>query len=115
MIILLNPQSASYVFRVPNTILTLGAFLEGKYEYELIDENFDRDVINTIIKLIKEKHVKYLGMTVMPALQLQRAVAISKKVKSLFPSVNIIWGGYFPSLHPNTILKSDYVDFVFKG
>jgi radical SAM superfamily enzyme YgiQ (UPF0313 family) len=115
MIILLNPQSASYVFRVPNTILTLGAFLEGKYEYELIDENFDRDVVNTIAKLIKEKHVKYLGMTVMPALQLQRAVAISKKIKSLFPPVNIIWGGYFPSLHPNTILSSDYVDFVFKG
>ena len=115
MIILLNPQSAKYVFRVPNTILTLGAFLEGKYDYELLDENLDRNIIGTISKLIKEKQVKYLGMTVMPALQLQRAVAISKKIKSLFPSINIIWGGYFASLHPNTILKSDYVDYVFKG
>src|SRR5205085_7614232 len=115
MIILLNPQSARYVFRVHNTILTLGAFLEGKYEYELLDENFDRDIINRLSKLIKEKNVKYLGMTVMPALQLQRAVAISKKIKSLFPAVNIIWGGYFASLHPNTILRSDYVDYVFKG
>ncbi|MGA2668742.1 MAG: hypothetical protein ABSF32_07460 [Ignavibacteria bacterium] len=39
MIILLNPRSATYAFRVPNTILTLGAFLEGKYDYFLLDEN----------------------------------------------------------------------------
>lgn len=115
MIILLNPQSAYFSFRVPNTILTLGAFLEDKYEYELVDENINRNIDSTLEKLIKEKNVKYLGITVMPALQLQRAVAISKRIKSLFPHIKILWGGYFPSLHPNTVLRSDYVDYVFRG
>lgn len=115
MIILLNPQSAKYNFRVPNTILTLGAFLEGKYAYELVDENLDSDIIATLSRLIREKNVKYLGMTVMPAQQMHRAVFISKMIKELYPKVKIIWGGYFPSLHPNTVLASDYVDFVFKG
>jgi radical SAM superfamily enzyme YgiQ (UPF0313 family) len=115
MIALLNPQSAKWGFRVPNSILTLGAFLEGKYEYYIIDENFDRKAEDTIAGLIKNGGVKYLGITVMPALQLQRAFAISKKIKTRFPQVKIIWGGYFPSLHPNTILKSEYIDFVLKG
>ncbi len=115
MIILLNPKSAVFGFRVPNSLLYLGAFLKGKYEYEIVDENLDSDVINTLIKIIKEKNAKYLGLTVMPGPQLQRAVPVSKKIKSLFPEIKILWGGYFPSLHRNTVLKSGYVDVTFRG
>lgn len=115
MVILLNPQSARHSFRVPNSILTIGAFLEGKYNYYVVDENLDRKAEQTIYSYITDKNCKYLGITVMPALQLHRAVAISKSIKSKFPDLKIIWGGYFPSLHPNTILKSGYVDYVIKG
>ena len=115
MIALLNPQSAKWGFRVPNSILTLGAFIEGKYEYSIIDGNIDPDPLNTIGSLVKSGGLKYLGITVMPALQLQRAVELSRAVRKNFPGVIIIWGGYFPSLHPNTVLKSGYVDYVLKG
>jgi radical SAM superfamily enzyme YgiQ (UPF0313 family) len=115
MIALLNPKSAIHGFRVPNSILTLGAFLEGKYEYYIEDENLNPRIEETLIRLINEKGVKYLGLTIMPALQLKRSVEISKNIKSKFPDLKILWGGYFPSLHPNTVLKADYVDFVFRG
>ncbi len=115
MIILLNPKSARFGFRVPNSLLYLGAFLEGRYEYEIADENLDSDVENTLIKLIRERNAGYLGITVMPGPQLQRAVPISKRIKSLFPDIKILWGGYFPSLHRKTVLNSDYVDVTFRG
>ena len=115
MIILLNPKSAVSGFRVPNSLLYLGAFLEGKYDYEIVDENLEKDVENTLINLINEKKIKYLGVTVMPGPQMHRAVAISKRMRSIFPKLTILWGGYFPSLHRNTILKSDYVDVTFRG
>lgn len=115
MIVLLNPKSAIHGFRVPNSILTLGAFLEGKRAYYIEDENLNPRIEDTLVKLINEKGIKYLGLTIMPALQLHRAVDISKNMKSKFPDLKIIWGGYFPSLHPNTVLKSDYVDYVFRG
>jgi len=115
MIILLNPKSAVSGFRVPNSLLYLGAFLEGNYDYEIVDENLDKDVENTLIDLINEKNIKYLGVTVMPGPQMHRAVAISKRMRSVFPKLKILWGGYFPSLHRNTILKSDYVDVTFRG
>lgn len=115
MILLLNPNSATHSFRVPNSLLTLGAFLEGKYDYEIIDENYLKNIISDLKQLISEHKIKYLGITVMPGLQLRRAVYISQIIKSEFADLKIIWGGYFPSLHPNTVLKSGYVDFVLRG
>ena len=114
MIALINPKSANWGFRVPNSILTLGAFLESRYDYTIIDENLGVNAARALEPLIKNG-LKYIGITVMPALQLQRAYAISKEIKTRFPEVTIIWGGYFPSLHPNTVLKSDYIDYVLKG
>lgn len=115
MIALLNPKSANWGFRVPNSILTLGAFLEGKYDYHVVDENIDPRIEETLAELITKHSVKYIGMTVMPALQLTRAYEISKNIKTRFPDVKIFWGGYFSSLHPNTVLESPYVDYVFRG
>ena len=90
MIILLNPQSARHNRRIPLSILTVGAGLEGKYEYELVDENFDLNVETTLQELIQTKNVRYLGMTVMPGPQLIRSVEISKRMKKLFPQLVII-------------------------
>jgi radical SAM superfamily enzyme YgiQ (UPF0313 family) len=115
MIALLNPKSANHGFRVPNSLLTLGAFLESKYEYYIEDENINPRIEETLTRLINKKSIKYFGLTIMPALQLKRAVEISKNIKAKFPDLKILWGGYFPSLHPNTVLKADYVDYVFRG
>lgn len=114
MIALINPKSANWGFRVPNSLLTLGAFLEGKYDYSITDENLGINAASAIAQMAPHG-VKYIGITVMPALQLRRAYAISKEIKTRFPELKIIWGGYFPSLHPNTVLNSPYVDFALKG
>jgi len=100
---------------VPNSLLTLGAFLEGRYDYHIADENIDPRIEETISGLITSKGIKYLGITVMPGLQLKRAYDISKYVKEKFPKVKIIWGGYFSSLHPVTVISSGFVDYVIKG
>lgn len=114
MIALINPKSANWGFRVPNSLLTLGAFLEDRYDYTIIDENLGVNAVTELEKLIKNG-LKYIGITVMPAMQLRGAYAISKEIKNLYPDIPIIWGGYFPSMHPNTVLKSPYIDYVLKG
>lgn len=114
MIALVNPKSAKWGFRVPNSILTLGAFLEGKYQYTIIDENLIRNAAEALAPLV-QNGLKYVGFTVMPALQLIHAFETSREIKSRFPQVTVIWGGYFPSLHTNTVLKSHYIDYVLKG
>src|SRR5258706_11438914 len=115
MLILLNPYSAKYGWRVPNTLLTLGAYLEGKYDFEIVDENISKDICADLEKIIRQTGAKYLGITVMPGPQLHSSIPVSIKMKELFPELKIIWGGYFPTFHPNTVLRSEFVDFVLRG
>lgn len=115
MIILLNPKSADYSFRPPVALLYLGSLLEGNYDYEIVDQNMDKDVLNTLIQKIKETGAKHIGITVMPGPQMIHAIPVSKELKRIYPHLNIIWGGYFPTFHPNTVLSADYVDFAFRG
>jgi anaerobic magnesium-protoporphyrin IX monomethyl ester cyclase len=115
MIILLNPRSAIHNRRIPLSLLTVGAGLEGRYDYEIIDENFENDVDGILDNLIRKGNVKYIGLTVMPGPQLVRAISISKRLKKIYPSLIVIWGGTFPAIHTSTVLLSGYVDIVVLG
>src|SRR5688500_14082545 len=115
MIILLNPRSARWKYRLPLSVLSLGAMIEGKYAYEVIDGNIERYVRAALFGAIREKGIRYLGITVMPGPQLQQAIQLSQEVKRTFPALTIVWGGYFPSLHTDVVLQSGFVDYVIRG
>jgi len=51
----------------------------------------------------------------MPGPQLKQAIPISKKIKELYPHVKTIWGGYFPSNQPKSVLSSGYIDYIVNG
>ena len=51
----------------------------------------------------------------MPGPQLCQAVPLSRALKQRFPSVPIIWGGYFPSEHANVILRDRAIDYCIRG
>jgi radical SAM superfamily enzyme YgiQ (UPF0313 family) len=115
MIALLNPRSARWKHRIPLSVLTVGAALEGKFPYHLIDSNLERNISATLLQTIREKNIKYLGITVMPGPQLGEAIQLSREAKSHFPDLCIIWGGYFASLHTDVVLQSGFVDYVIRG
>ncbi len=115
MIALLNPKSSRAKHRIPLSILSLGACLEGRYEYELIDGNIDRDVRFTLLKSVRSRGVRYLGVTVMPGPQLAEAISLTQEIKRAEPGLTVIWGGYFPTLHTDVVLRSGLVDYVIRG
>ncbi len=114
MIALLNPKSAQWKHRIPLSILSLGAVLEGRYSYQLIDGNIDRDVRRSLQQAVRNG-VRYLGVTVMPGPQLIEAIKLTSELKSSNPNLNVIWGGYFPTLHTDVVLRSGIVDYVVRG
>ena len=114
MIALVNPRSTKWRYRIPISVLSIGASLEGIYPYEIVDGNLDPNVMESLHRLISEKAVQYVGLSVMPGPQLRQSILISKSIKESFPSVKIIWGGYFPTLHPTVTLDAPYVDFVIR-
>ena len=115
MIALLNPTSARWKHRFPLSLMYLGARLENKYPYEIVDQNLNKDALAHLELLATRGELKYLGITVMPGPQLFQAIPISKYLKNKFPGLKIVWGGYFSSLHSGTVLKSGYVDYVVRG
>src|SRR4051812_21886285 len=114
-VLLFNPRAQRYKARIPNSILQVGASIEGLYDYTLVDGNLEEDPWPKIEKLLSSGSYRYFGLSVMPGPQLRQAIPYSKQVKTRFPHIGIIWGGYFPSNQPGVVLNSGFVDFVVNG
>jgi radical SAM superfamily enzyme YgiQ (UPF0313 family) len=106
-----RPRSA----RLPLSLLSLGAVLEGRVPWTLVDGNLEPDPIGTILATLAETPHALVGLTVMPGPQVGPAIELSCAVRERFPGVPIAWGGYFPSLYPNAAINAPYVDFVVRG
>jgi radical SAM superfamily enzyme YgiQ (UPF0313 family) len=115
MILLFNPRSAVGKHRIPNSILNIAASVEGIYEWIIVDGNQERDPLQKILDHIDQRNIKYIGITVMPGPQVKQAIPFSMAIKEKFPSVVIIWGGYFPTNQYKAVLTSGFVDFVVNG
>ncbi|HMK37792.1 MAG TPA: radical SAM protein [Bacteroidota bacterium] len=114
LVCLVNPRATDWRCRIPLSVLSIGASLEGRYEYRILDGNIDRSLDVTLTSLIRDAGVKYVGFTVMPGPQLTHAILLSRLIRERFPRVTIVWGGYFPSLHSAVVLGAPYVDFVIR-
>jgi len=114
-VLLFNPRSANYKPRIPNSILSIAASLEGRFDYVIVDGNLEDDPWPKIEQYLRTGAFGYFGCTCMPGPQLRQAVPVSKKIKTFFPQTKVIWGGYFPSNHPGPVLFSGYVDFIING
>ncbi|MGH9650608.1 MAG: B12-binding domain-containing radical SAM protein, partial [Terriglobales bacterium] len=96
-------------------MLAIGAVLEGKEDYAIVDGNLDPDATGTIAALIRERGAEALAVTVMPGPQVVSAVATCREIRARFPNLPIVWGGYFPSLYTDAALNAPYVDCAVRG
>lgn len=116
MIVLLHPRSTKPKNRrFPLAILSLAAVLEGREEYAIIDGNADPQPQVTLDRLAQECQVTLLAVSVMPGPQMVAAIPLCREFRSKYPSIPIVWGGYFASLYPDAALNAKYVDFVVRG
>ena len=114
-IIFFNPRSGIYNHRVPLSILQIAASIEGRYEYAIVDGNMEDDPYVKIKNYIDTGEFKYFASTVMPGPQTKQAIPVTKKIKSDYPGITIIWGGYFASNQFTVSINSGYVDYLIKG
>jgi anaerobic magnesium-protoporphyrin IX monomethyl ester cyclase len=115
-VLLINPRVCSRrSVRMPLSLLHLGAALEGRYDYRIIDGNLDPNITATVEAELARGGVNLVGVTVMPGPQVATAIQISAAVKACSPATPILWGGYFPTLYTNAALNAHYVDFAARG
>jgi anaerobic magnesium-protoporphyrin IX monomethyl ester cyclase len=142
MIVLYNPLSTTPGKQpLPLSLMSLAAVLEAPardaagfgtgarcrssvsefgvgHPWSLVDGNVVPDPAAEIIArltAVPQKLGPLLAVTVMPGPQLTQAVAVCRVIKETLPHVPIVWGGYFPTQHTDTVLRAPYVDFVIRS
>jgi len=117
MIVFFNPLSTTPGKQpLPLSLLSLAAVAEGRAEWSLVDGNVWPDPAREIIaRLNNASGVRLLAVTVMPGPQLTQAVSVCRLVREALPDLTIVWGGYFPTQHTDTVLRAPLVDFVIRS
>lgn len=114
-VILFNPRAANHKPRIPNSILQIASSIDEKHNYFIVDGNLESNSLEKILTYFSQHTIHVFGLTVMPGPQLKQAIPISKTIKKKYPNTTIVWGGYFPSNQPKTVLNSGYVDVIVNG
>ena len=100
--------------RLPLSVLNLAAVLEGRRPWQILDGNRGPITGAALAALGARPHAM-VGVTVMPGPQVAPAIEISAAIRAAFPSVPIAWGGYFPTLYPDSAVNAPYVDYLVRG
>jgi anaerobic magnesium-protoporphyrin IX monomethyl ester cyclase len=114
-VLLFNPWSAQYGWRIPNSILQVGASIEGSRDFVIVDGNREKDPWTKIKTYLDTGEFDCFGCTVMPGPQLRQAIPITKNIRKLYPGVTTVWGGYFASNQFRACVTSGFVDYVING
>jgi anaerobic magnesium-protoporphyrin IX monomethyl ester cyclase len=115
-VLLVNPRMcAPHSTRLPLSVLNLGAVLDGRHPWRIVDGNLHADASVRVLAALAEEPHALLGVTVMPGPQVATAIEISVAVRAAFPQVPIVWGGYFPTLYPDSAINAPYVDYLVRG
>src|ERR1700751_5277733 len=116
MILFYNPRATRpRNRRLPLSVLAIAAVIEGKEKYAIVDGNVDPNPTESLIAIIKENPVEILAVTVMPGPQTVGAVESCREIRSRFPQLPIVWGGYFASNYTAAALNVGYVDYAVRG
>jgi anaerobic magnesium-protoporphyrin IX monomethyl ester cyclase len=115
-VLLINPRMCSRrSMRLPLSLLSLAAVLEGRYEYEILDGNRVDDLDGRIEAALRRSPQAVAAVSVMPGPQVAPAIAASCAIRAARPDVPILWGGYFPTLYSDAAINAPYVDYVVRG
>jgi anaerobic magnesium-protoporphyrin IX monomethyl ester cyclase len=114
-VLFFNPRAAESKARVPNSILSIAASVEGKYDYAIVDGNLEKNPLKVLLDYLETGEYLVFASTVMPGPQLRQAIPFTKEIRRRYPWVKIVWGGYFPSNHSQVTINSGYIDYIIYG
>ena len=117
-VLLINPRHPERLVRlnIPLGLLYVGTYIFHQgYEVNILEVNNFNHVNQFFNKLENElDNILAVGLSVMTA-QIPSAIEISRRVRQIDSSIPIIWGGIYPTMYPEQVAGSNYVDFAVKG
>ncbi|HTB57429.1 MAG TPA: radical SAM protein [Polyangia bacterium] len=115
-VLLINPRTgAAKNAGLPLSIIHLGAALEERWPWDIVDGNRETDPVGIALGRLSARPHALCGITVMPGPQVITAIEISSAIRKAYPALPIVWGGYFPTLYPDAAINASYVDYLVRG
>jgi anaerobic magnesium-protoporphyrin IX monomethyl ester cyclase len=112
-VVLYNPDAVFYT--MPLALLAIGSYLPAdKYNVVIVDGRLDKAPFKKIEAALANNGVCF-ATTVLTGSPIKDALAISRAVKTRFPTIPVVWGGWHPSLFPEQTLQEQSIDIVVKG
>jgi len=111
-LVFFNPRAQKAHRRLPLSILMLARVVTQ--EWTLVDGNVDPDA-DARLDAACARPGAVLLVTVMPGPQLAAATPTCRRLKARFPHLTVVWGGYFPTVHPGAAARDAGVDLVVIG
>jgi anaerobic magnesium-protoporphyrin IX monomethyl ester cyclase len=111
-VVLYNPRAVFYT--MPLALVALASALNrDEIEVVIVDGRLERDPIRRV--LAAADGALCLGVTVLTGAPIRDALAVSRAVKARYPSCQVIWGGWHPSLFSRECLQESSVDAAVSG
>src|SRR5262249_58527504 len=82
-----------------------------KYEVKIFDGRIDDE--RSVLKECEDAIC--FGVTVLTGAPIHDALRMTRRVKSRFPGLVTVWGGWHPSLFPEETLHEKAIDVVVNG
>ena len=113
-VVLFHPPYDGPPLGPPLSLLSLASpLLAAGFHVTLVDGAIDRGYRTTLAHELPE--ALCLGISLLTGRMIQSAVEVSRWVRSVYPKLPIIFGGWHPSLLPAQTLREDFVDVVVRG
>jgi radical SAM superfamily enzyme YgiQ (UPF0313 family) len=112
-VVLYNPYAVFYT--MPLALIAIGSYLDAeKYNVVIIDCRIEKNPIEKVKAALSNNGICF-ATTVLTGAPIKDALLVSRAVKSVFPEIPVVWGGWHPSLFPEQTLQEKSIDIVVKG
>src|SRR5262245_53253303 len=99
---------------VPYSCLAVAApLVAAGHRVEILDEfstpNYERQLLTSAAR------ADVAGISCFTGFQIESALRTARLLRDQAPQLPLVWGGYHPSLFPETTVASELADFVITG
>ena len=105
-VLLFNPRAAESKARVPNSILSIAASIEGKYDYAIVDGNLEKNPLKVLLDYLDTGEYRCVCMHGNARPAIKAGHSLYQEIRKKYPHVKIVWGGYFASNHSQVSINS---------
>lgn len=113
-VVLYYPKQQQSRLRVPLSLVAISTFLAREnFNIVIIDGGLYAEPAKEVMREIE--NALCLGISSLTGSPIKDGLKIAKLVKERYPGLPIVWGGWHPTIEPETTIQSPYVDIVVRG